>query len=1148
MSTFTWKEDQKKALEHNQTMALAASAGTGKTTILVEKYIRNLFALIEESPGEPERALTRMAAITFTELAAAEMKSRVRQELRSKIKEYAELDDAKSGQLQQVLKHFETARINTIHSFCRQLLSENYLEAGLPPGFQVLDETDGKEQQLTAAREAVSEAIRSSERIRAFAVQHGMSTIEENIIAVAGKLRADNKEELSLEEFSAWHVEYWSSEAQRVAAELQPVLNDYISQVEAGLATKPSAKKQQALETATKAREDLQAFFNSPKTILDADELPGYITEKKQVGTAPSGTGIDSDSFRPVYSRLRELLGWGDSNDPACLANLAGLKTNVLPWLEEIFSLIKDYIRRFTALKRTQDSLDFEDLLLETNALLKKNKTLLRRYQKLFRWIMVDESQDVNAVQMGLIQQLHGDGSHGNLFMVGDGKQSIYRFRHADVQLYKQHVEEISQKHGHFALQTNFRSHQKLISSFNAIFKPIFDAGVTERDFQIDYGEPLLAGRAGDYPASTEHLIDAIRLPEKDEFEELGITNKHRYEARMTARHIHALRGLPNVADTQNSKLDYRDFAILLRSFGEVVSYSIELSHAGIPHRVNRGKGFYQQREIWDLICYLKLVWFDDDYALLTVLRSPLCLLSDESLMKLGQAELLEANALAGGEPARLKPLVSADEWVRLERFATLFSVHRLGRGAYATADMLDQLLERTGFDAAMLARTDGDQRSANIRKLLEMSRSFEASDKHTPLEFVLELESRMFDDTDEAQAAVFSEEENHVQILTVHKSKGLEFPVVILPRMNYRGGRGGGSPIVYTKEGGMGASLPSEKLFADTQDSSLALAGGKEKGLERAENIRLFYVAATRARARLVLPWWPGDLPKNTSGDSWQHLLHGIGFYDTARSEEFGVNHLQSTDITPIPAQSGGMEVPAATEQEQAKAGELLARARLTSLPCKREIDCGVWRLINLLYPDSFRGSGQPLNPDSEDSAEDEQINRTIAGTLVHEWIEQNFGKGKHDSAAIEHDLSLAGMAPGELQTASDSLLRFIRSSFALELETADLIHEQAFSARVADTQDISLTVHGIIDLLALDGEEYRIVDFKYAHSKESPEYDLQMRIYAMACMMELGRPPGSATVYYLKDGVGIEVDVSASALEKCRLEIIRLLQSSPL
>ncbi|HEX8976189.1 MAG TPA: UvrD-helicase domain-containing protein [Solirubrobacteraceae bacterium] len=790
-----WTPEQAQAIQRRQgELLLDAGAGSGKTSVMVERFVAHV-----REDGVP---VAQILAITFTEKAAAELRDRIR---------------ARLGELgaTEAARATEGAFISTIHGFCARVLRASALTAGLDPGFVILDRD--RSEPLAAA--AFAAALRELEPDGGadLLAAYGAPALRYAILSAYAQLRSAGELEPRLPPLAAAPISgtgaVLADAARVLAAELE-------------LLAAPGARVLEALERLERCSELATAGEVWPGE-LDAIKLRG------------NGNALSSDAA----TAYREALA---AHRAACAARAAG------PIRDMMDALLGAFGRHYAAGKRRLSGVDFEDLELLTLELLRGQPELRERYAERFAQIMVDEQQDTNRVQLELIETI----ARENLFTVGDAQQSIYRFRHADVALFEARGERLRAGGRRLTLQTNFRSRPEILTALNAAF-----AGAMGERFT-----PLMPGRAPAdqaVPASArqgpaaqvagagEPRVELLLVDKGAEWELEGLAAPWRLaEARALADRVGALvaEGTPP-----------GEVVVLTRATTDMRAYERALERRGLPTYVIGGRGYWSHPQVLDLMAYLRVVDNPrDEEALLTVLASPLVGASFDALVVLAAAARERATdpwTLLHSPGQDLAELLDRDRNA-LTEFARWCAAERAGAGRRSGEDLIDRALETTGYDLAMLAMPGGPRRLANVRKLMRLAREYE--DEHGPdltgfLAAAGERAAGRASDSRESEAPVEGEGLDAVRLMTIHRAKGLEWPTVCVADL----GRTPRPPhqILRLGAGGrLGLRVQRAGVAARVSALDYDTLREEERRAEEDEERRLFYVAMTRARERLIL------------------------------------------------------------------------------------------------------------------------------------------------------------------------------------------------------------------------------------------------------------------------------------------------------
>jgi len=778
---------------------LEAGAGTGKTGVMVKRYCK----LVCDSGLSPDAVL----AFTFTDKAAAELRQRIRAELTRRAEHGSE-------RAATVLAGIGGAWVTTIHGFCNRVLAAHPVSAGVDPGFRVLDAPE----TARAAREAFDDAL--VEFLKA-----GDPAREETL--------------------AAYDLEALRGMVAGIHAELRSR-----GVAEPALPEPPLPEPEAAIERAvTAARECLEELKEG-----DAKREP--LERALAVLTAPGlAPGLDDLRRLATSSKAKAIAPYKEAID-AAIARVAEAGEGAVAY-RHLAELLKLFSARFETAKERRGGIDFEDLQILAARLLERAE-IGEHYRSRFRQILVDEFQDTNRLQLRLIEALREPKTE--LVVVGDELQSIYGFRHADLEVFRRRREEIDRRADAqlLRLSGNFRSRPEVVGAVNLFGEALLGQAYT----------PLRVGVAAEEPPAPAEPVVELLLTARDGWDEEGIDLEPAIdgatplnclaEARFLAAHLRELadEGFPR-----------GEMVVLLRAFTHLDAYEDSLERAGLRPYVVGGRGYWSQQQVADVCALLAVVANPlDDHALFGALASPACGVAPDTLWLLRAAAgkrrhvwpAIEVAARAGDseltEPERLQG-IPTEELELLRTFVGRIAALRERASRLALPALIETAVTETGYDLAVLSRPAGEARFANVRKLVRLATEFEAREGRD-LRGFLDFLSARAESGAEAQAATAAEGHEGVRIMSVHNAKGLEFGVVAVPdlaRSLLAGGRAPLLTIGREEQPRVGLQLrrlgaPSINLF----DHDALCEEAKERDAE--EGLRLFHVAATRAKRRLIL------------------------------------------------------------------------------------------------------------------------------------------------------------------------------------------------------------------------------------------------------------------------------------------------------
>jgi ATP-dependent helicase/nuclease subunit A len=852
-----WTDSQREAVSvRGRRVIVSAGAGSGKTRVLVERFLN----LLEENA---DWRVSDIVAVTFTEKAAREMVSRIRREIRSRIDRSRSVEDRRRWREHR--NALDSARIGTIHSLCAAILRAHPAEAGLDPAFEIIDEIEGAALIDKAIQEAIEQAASSP---------HGSESIIEifsylsprDVQASLKSLIYDGERaRRAIERIGDYDgksiIQFWrkaidDARADRARAIIeQEIWESDVRTLRSFAAIDPTDKREQCRARVV----DLLDDIDGSEGVRRAEVLIELASAINLLGGSKKKWKSEEE-FKSITEALRRLREAVRGAKLLRLAlNEADSEAAEVVWrLARLYGLAR---ARFSSLKQQQQRLDFNDLEEMTDEMLSSHKEVCERYTRegggLIKALMVDEFQDTSPIQKRILWKIAPRSNE--LFIIGDAKQSIYRFRGADVSVFHDAREEFRKEGHEVGMDACFRTHKRLVDFTNFIFPAVF---TRESRYDTAY-EAMSASRL---PTSSTPSVELHIILQDKEAESRLVTGELReLEARLIAARIKEIREQREVMICgeragEARTAEYGDFALLFQASTSFEIYEQALASAQVPYVTIAGRGFYNRQEITDLSNLLAfLASPSDSLRLAAALRSPMFALSDETLFRLALTRRTLWESLR-------------DEQVELpadERDAVAFARDALKRlheisGRMSAAETIIAALAETGYAATLMALPHGERRAANIEKFIEQARSLSSITLSDMVERIKDLKFR---EAREGEATV--EEAGAVRLMTVHKSKGLEFPIVWIVDATYAGGR---DRSIIAAHPDLGIAL-DVKTDDDRGDESVRPASFDmirlvEEEMDSSEKKRLLYVAATRARDHLIIS---GSLrASRIAGDHW--------------------------------------------------------------------------------------------------------------------------------------------------------------------------------------------------------------------------------------------------------------------------------------
>ncbi|HEY3130553.1 MAG TPA: UvrD-helicase domain-containing protein [Acidobacteriota bacterium] len=809
--TLDQKVRERIVQEFGVSLCVEASAGTGKTTLMVDRVVNQVLS------GLP---LSQIVAITFTEKGAGELKQRIRQALEKKRSEMPSCFDM----LTQALSELDNAQISTIHGFTASMLRERPVEARIDPNFTQLDELGSGLLVDQVWEQWLDRILASNNDTMKLALVLGLEL--EQMRVLFGELY-QRREHADLLPQASFSVAQAAAETRRIVREVIPYMQ-FCRNPETDSGFKQWTKVLESFNGA--------ALDNSLGLIK-------FLRELKLNRNAGN-----KNYWRPDY---------GDKQKRKTFELYAVRSRFFGSILADLLLLLKSGIAHVEQEKSKRNVLDFDDLLLKTRDLLQRDKATRQYFQGQFRSIIVDEFQDTDPLQVEIVFFLCEQGakaSHwtevklqpGKLCIVGDPKQSIYRFRRADIETYMAAQESIAKQGEVLPIRENFRSAKSLVDWVNSAFSTLI---VREENYQPAYQELVTSEPLeGTIPRVTA-LYNAVSPASAHESRQM--------EAGALVSVLRRIRDENWEIKKKGGgfrKPEWRDIAILFRSLTTSHLYEGALRAADIPYRLDGGKQFFTRQEIHALAACLKAIDDPaDQIALVAALRSLFFGFSDEELFRLRQAtgslSYFKTSQSERHDEVALGAFEIDPEMAHA--LMLLRSLHE-ERNRVSFAYTLEHLYRETHALEKHLLIRFGQQAVANLQKAVVRARAFEQVGPTTFRRFVKWLHQLEERGQQEPESTLVETDDDAVELLSIHKAKGLEFPIVILANLSAQAGDGFAA-VLSRGAGSLEFHIRTDdELNLNTEGFEIA----KEAERRRldAEDIRLLYVGATRARDYLLI------------------------------------------------------------------------------------------------------------------------------------------------------------------------------------------------------------------------------------------------------------------------------------------------------
>lgn len=905
----SWTTEQQQVIDlRNRNILVSAAAGSGKTAVLVERIVK-----IITDKNHPVD-IDHLLIVTFTNAAAAEMRERIGNAIEKALDE-----QPGNEHLLRQLTLIHNAQITTIDSFCLYVVRNHFHEIDLEPNFRIGDEGELKllredvlgrvlEQNYEEPSEAFSDFVEGYASGRTDAALNEMILQlyefsrsypwpEKWLDSFVGIYRIENREELDRAEWLAPLTE-----------NICFVLKDCEQLLKQALAITQQDDGPDMYEKAVQS--DLEKYEGLSR-LTSFCELSGALSDIKYDRLASSrGFEGDPDKLELVKS-LREQAK--DVVKKLCKQYFFCSPEMMIeqlertePMLEEVVRLTKQFADEFAAAKRRKNLVDFHDvehfaLQILVDEETEKAKKTAEEFRDTFEEIMIDEYQDSNEVQETLLRSIsREERGENNIFMVGDVKQSIYRFRLARPELFMKKYDSYSLEESttqRIDLHKNFRSREEVLTCTNDIFYKIMVRSLGN----VEYDAEAALYPGASYPVSADFTPEILLADSNDELlEDTELSDKKTLEAKIVAEEIRHLMKTQPVTDKATGELRaarYSDIVILLRSLSGWADSLVEvLNGNGIPAHTVSSTGYFSTVEVQTVLSMLRLL--DNprqDIPMAAVLRSPMAGLTDEELAVLrledgsvpfheavlelaeglyeedGQKEISdsEADSEADQKQGRNADGKKEDdiETTAHRKLLKFYKKYRQLRQLVPDTpihELIEIILRETGYGHYVAAMPAGSRRTANLNMLLEKAAAYEKTSYKGLFHFVRYIDELQKYDVDFGEADMVGENEDVVRIMSIHKSKGLEFPIVIVSGMgknfNKQDTR---SKMVLHPELGIGLDyMDGKKRIKSPTIAKKAIA--KQIELENlGEELRVLYVALTRAKEKLILTGTLKDAPE---------------------------------------------------------------------------------------------------------------------------------------------------------------------------------------------------------------------------------------------------------------------------------------------
>lgn len=1169
-----WTDEQQKVIDtREKNMLVSAAAGSGKTAVLVERIVQKV--LDTKHPVDIDEILV----VTFTRAAAAEMRQRVLDAINDALEK-----DPQNPHLLRQATLVHTAFITTIDSFCSYVVRNHFYEIDLEPGYRIGDQGELKlleNAAMDAMMEEQYDIAKGEENsvfialIDAYGKENSDGPVteivhtlfqksqsfpwpDEWLDTLAKPYQVTNVKELVNTDWFAWMISL-------IRGTVEEALEDTKRLLETCRLPDGPDCYQAGLEADIVMYEDLLAYGERQRFYEAIREC-----KYGQIGRKPRNYDRDVDILEGVKSRRDEIKKRIESCiKDYCAKSLEEVVTEMQsqrPYVEELVRLTKCFAKTFAALKARKNILDFSDVEHFALDILKDKDTheckqAAIEFQKQFDEVMIDEYQDSNYIQEEILTAItREDKGQHNLFMVGDVKQSIYRFRQACPSLFVDKYDRYTKgEEGCVAidLQKNFRSREQVLSFANDVFYQLMHRDLGD----VEYNEEaaLYCGASQYLPA--EGMFEGeILIGDSSDAED-----KVAFEAKLVADRINRLCRHQMVTDKETGKLrkmKFSDVVILMRSPGAWADSFIDvLQENGIPAFAESKTGYFTTREVETMLNLLRVL--DNPYQdipLAAVLHSEIFGFTNEDLVHISQKKKPLMTSLmeyAHTHPQDEKVASFLDFLHKKREMIQDIPIHQL----------LEDLMEETGYLAYVTAMPRGEMRRANLQKLMDQAVAYESTSYKGLFHFVNYIQKLGEYSVEMGEAAIIGENDDAVSIMSIHKSKGLEFPVVIVAGMGKQFNKADSSGMMLLHSD-LGIGLEARDLSGQTTDTPLykRIVARANKWDMYGEEMRVLYVAMTRAKEKMILVGTVKDTDKVL--EKWEENRGrlSLGVRESANSfMEWVVRSTASKrDIYPItvvtPAQVVVSEVAQLLEGQQTKekllhpqvSAEMVEAIskQLTyvypyeqSEPYKNKYSVSeikhrrmeeFFEPEEVKRPDFLEKEFEPTVPSFVSKREAGGVNQgALRGTAMHRFLEC-YDFASHASVQTQLD---AMCQKGYLSSnqrdllLEDKLEKFLATPLAgrmgVAAEADELYKEKPFVMSVAPGElfldakenNDTLLVQGIIDVFFVEDGGIVLLDYKTDRVSSAQElinrYQIQLQLYGRALERSLNLPVKEILIY---------------------------------
>lgn len=1196
-----WTSEQQLAIEHGgSSIIVSAAAGSGKTAVLVERILRNISGADKSKlPCD----INNLLVVTFTNAAAAEMRAKIASAISALLAK-----EPKNMRMRRQLALMPSANIQTVHSFCLQLIRDNFHLTGLRADFSILDDVTARALKGKAMEEVLeknySREDTDGERVcfdlavKWFSDFKSDIDFQNVILEIYEKLKScadmyrwmDNVEKnLSVQTYTNAGDTVWGAyildRAEAYITNAVNFLRHACNEMECfpdvanayGAAFCSDIRSAEAVIEKCRLHDWNGAFAECEKYAPQKLSAVRKFEDKEFLEMLKA----DREVWKKAIADICKKLITEDSE--TVIADIAA----IAPVIKGIFSTVRQFDERFSALKLERNMVDYNDLehialklLLDENG---QKTQLAEELAQGFFEIMVDEYQDTNEVQDAIFSAISKNG--GNLFMVGDVKQSIYRFRLADPSIflkkyltYKQPSEAAETEPVSVSMSKNFRSRKQVLAAANLIFGTV----MSEKLGDIDYTDREALHLGASYPNEDDKnyntevcIIDNGRDDSDDDGEEEIRESGDEVEAEFVAGKIKQLIDggfIVTDRDGTSRRAESGDFAILLRSTtGKANIYREALAKLGIAAVTDEKASFFETAEIISVMSLLKTINnFSDDTYVISAMRSPAYGFSSDELaqIRISNPELRFFEAVKA----------CAEEDEKCAAFVQDILSMRESAADIGISGLIWSILTEKRLLSIFGEIGNGEQRKNNLLALYQSASAFENSSLSADLGSFVGYMDELQNDGLAPQVASQSEE-NGVRIMSIHKSKGLEFPIVIVPdcakKFNEEDTR---KAVLFHSELGLGLKMRNFKKFTESPSVIRNAVSDVIRSESLSEELRILYVALTRAKEKLIITMTLPDAEKKL--DKWAQNLQVCGVSAEMLKAEHspamwivaplinagligkqpncgGTDYMQVQIVKKGDIQENGLNKEQSTIKTSScvgKSDEMLSLIdddtiaesfnyeypyRDSSLIPSKITATELNRANNLNKDGTYTGRKNTVNVKLPDFMPDKPLSAAEKGIANHLAMQfMRFDKCTSQAAVSEElqRLKISEILSEKQYEAinQDKIMQFFKTELFDRISRSDNVKKEFKFSMFVPAKDYftslstadNILLQGVVDCMFEEDGKIVIVDFKSDNisegfeAHEASKYKKQLEVYAYAMQRVTGKPVKESIIYFLKTG----------------------------